>query len=422
MTRRVIRTVIALATLSIAGIVLIQIFWMQKAFDLKEREFSDRVNIALRSVAKEIMIMSNDSSDIEPVSQLSSNYFVVGVNDTLHPYLLESLLRNQFDSRNIRTSFEYTIYDCFTDSLVFGNLVTFTDEKAEPERPEDLPRFDDESHYFGVYFPEKESYIIGQMGIWVFSSAILMLVILFFGYTLRVILKQKRLSEIRNDFINNMTHEFKTPVSSITSSSEMLLSGALDSDDERKQRYYKVINDESHRLKMQVDKVLQMAEFDKDELELSLAEVDVHQLINKTLTSIELQLESKNGRILTELKADRPVIQADPLHLSNIIHNLLDNAVKYCKRNPEITISTSNTSNGIEIKFRDNGIGIPANMRSDVFTRFFRVPTGDVHDVKGFGLGLYYVKTMVEVHRGTIKVDSNHGGSTFTIKLPAKQK
>ena len=347
---------------------------------------------------------------------------MVGVNDTLHPYLLESLLRNQFDSRNIRTSFEYTIYDCFTDSLVFGNLVTFSDEKAEPEKPEDLPRFDDESHYFGVYFPEKESYIIGQMGIWVFSSAILLLVILFFAYTLWVILKQKRLSEIRNDFINNMTHEFKTPVSSIASSSEMLMSGALGSDESRKQRYYKVINDESHRLRMQVEKVLQMAEFDKDELELSLAEVDVHQLINKSIASIQLQLDSKNGKVSTELKAQESIVQADPLHISNIIHNLLDNAVKYCKRDPEILISTSSSKDGIVITVSDNGIGIPDKMRSDIFTKFFRVPTGDLHDVKGFGLGLYYVKTMVEVHRGTIQVESSDAGSTFTIKLPRKQK
>lgn len=422
MNRNAIRIVIALAILSILGIVIIQLFWMQKAFDLREREFSDRVNIALRSVAQEVMIMSDDSTEVAPVHQLSSNYFVVSVNDTLHPYLLESLLSNEFDSRNLRTNFEYTIYDCFTDSLVFGNMVTFSDEEKQEEKPKNLPRLKNEGHYFGVYFPEKDGYIQAQMGIWVFSSGILLLVILFFAYTLWVILKQKKLSEIRNDFINNMTHEFKTPVSTISASSELLISGEIESHPEKKKRYYQMIQDESNRLKLQVEKVLQVAQFDKGEIELNISQINIHDLINASKNSLQLLIDQKQGIINTDLRAGNSMIEGDQLHISNIIYNLLDNALKYCSKQPEINVRTKDEANGIEIEFSDNGIGIPTKLQKDVFTKFYRVPTGDIHNVKGFGLGLYYVHTMVKAHHGTIKLNSEPGkGSQFTIFIPHKQ-
>lgn len=419
MNRNAIRTVIALATLSIMGIVIIQIFWMRKAFDLKEREFSDRVNIALRSVAQEVMIMSQDSTEVAPVHQLSSNYFVVSVNDTLHPYLLESLLSNEFDSRNLRTDFEYTIYDCFTDSLVFGNLVTFSDEAKPEEKPENLPRLKNEGHYFGVYFPEKDGYIRAQMGIWVFSSGILLVVILFFAYTLWVILKQKKLSEIRNDFINNMTHEFKTPVSTISASSEILLSGAIENDALKRERYYRMIKDESNRMRLQVEKVLQAAQFEKGEIELNRSEVDLNELIRYSVNSLQLVVEDKQADVSLNLNAKQPIAYVDRLHISNILYNLLDNALKYCTANPNITVTTSNANNGIMVKIADNGIGIPQKLHVDVFTKFFRVPTGDIHNVKGFGLGLYYVKTLIEAHGGTIQLQSEPNiGSAFTLFIP----
>ena len=358
-------------------------FWMQKAFNLKEREFSDRVHIALSSVAREVMFLSHDSTDVAPVRQLSSNYFVVSVSDTLHPYLLESLLINEFSSRNLRTNFEYTIYDCFTDSLVFGDLVTFSDKGSPDSKPKNLPRLDRESHYFGVYFPDKQGYIMGQMGIWIFSSGILLLVILFFAYTIWIILKQKKLSEIRNDFINNMTHEFKTPVSTITASSELLLSGQLDDDSLKRNRYYSIIHDESNRLRKQVEKVLQVAQFDKGDIQLSLSTLDINSLIRESVKSLHLLTEQKNAIIKLDTDPSDPTIVADRLHISNIVYNLLDNALKYNERTPVVTISTKKAHKGVTMTVVDNGIGIPSKMISDIFTKFFRVPTGNVHNVKG---------------------------------------
>ena len=418
MTRRTIRIVIALATVSIIGLFATQLFWMDKAFDLREREFNDRVNIALRSVAEEIMELNKDSSDVPPVRQLSSNYFIVSTNDTLHPYLLESLLDAEFRSRNLKTNFEYSIYDCFTDSLVFGGAVMLSEEPTYAAEPRVIPKWERDSHYFGVYFPDKDNYLISQMTIWVFSSSILLVVTVFFAYTLWVILKQKRLSEIKNDFINNMTHEFKTPISTISASAELLRTGNLDNNEEKRARYYQMIADESNRLKLQVEKVLQMAQFDTNEIDLNLQSCDLHELIKQAAGSVQILLEERQGKLKFELNATNHILKVDELHFTNIIRNLLDNAIKYCADSPVIVISSKDASNGISISVSDNGIGINTAQKKQIFEKFYRVPTGDVHNVKGFGLGLYYVRSLVEAHKGTVTVSSDSNGSTFTIYLP----
>lgn len=404
--------------ISIVGLFATQLYWMDKAFDLREREFNDRVNIALRSVAQEIMLLNKDSSDVPPVRQLSSNYFIVSTNDTLHPYLLESLLDNEFRSRNLKTNFEYSIYDCFTDSMVYGGMVTLSKEPTKTSEKPIIPKWDRDSHYFGVYFPEKDSYLISQMTIWLFSSSILLVVIIFFAYTLWVILKQKKLSEIKNDFINNMTHEFKTPISTITASAELLKSGNLANDPAKLAKYYQMISDESNRLKLQVEKVLQMAQFEKSAIDLNLTQQNVNSLIEKAAAGVQILLDEKNGKLNFELNAKNPEMKVDELHFTNIIRNLLDNAIKYCVKTPEITIATSDTKKGVTITVEDNGIGIGSAQKKQVFEKFYRVPTGNIHNVKGFGLGLYYVKSLVLAHHGTVNVESSENGSKFSIFLP----
>lgn len=420
MTRRAIRIIITLATVSIVGLVLTQLFWMDKAFQLREREFDDNVTAALRDVALEIKDINNDSTEVAPVLKLSRNYFIVSTTDTLHPYLLEGLLENEFRARNLLTDFEYNIYDCFSDSLVFDGSVAISGKPYE--RPKDvvIPRSESDSHYFGVYFPDKENYLAGQMGVWLVSSGVLLLVFAFFAYTLAVVLKQKRLSEIKSDFINNMTHEFKTPISTISASSDLLLSGAFDGNVDKQRRYFRMIRDESERLKLQVEKVLQMAQFDRSSIDLSLADTDLNALISKSTASVQLLLDERHGTIELRLNATQPVLPVDGLHFSNIIRNLLDNAVKYCSKEPHIVVSTQDDDKGIAILVADNGIGVPPKLQREIFGKFYRVPTGSVHNVKGFGLGLYYVKSLTEAHGGKVSVESGAVGSTFKIWLPRK--
>lgn len=421
MTRRTIRIIIALGTVSIIGLVLTQLFWMDKAFELREREFDDNVTAALREVAIQIKSINKDSTEVAPVLRLSRNYFVVATNDTLHPYLLESLLDNEFRTRNILTDFEYNIYDCFTDSLVFDGFVTLSENAND--RPADVGDIlsDFDSHYFGVYFPNKENYLASQMGVWLFSSAIMLLVLVFFAYTISVILKQKRLSEIKSDFINNMTHEFKTPISTISASSDILLSGALDADAAKRVRYYRMIYDESDRLRLQVEKVLQMAQFDRSEIDLNLTDTDLHQIIRKATASVQILLDDRDGIIELRLGAMDARCGVDELHFSNIVRNLLDNAIKYCVESPRIIMSTLDLGDAIEVRVQDNGIGISPKQQKEIFEKFYRVPTGNIHNVKGFGLGLYYVRSLMQAHGGSVAVTSGEGGSTFTLRIPKRR-
>ncbi len=422
MDRQSIRMVILLATISILGIIVTQLFWINKAFDLKEKEFNERVNSALRSVTKQIQTVYKDSSETPTIKQLTSNYFVVSMNDTLHPYLLESFLINEFEKRDIDVNFEYMIYDCYNDSMVYGNLVQLNEEtKAIEENHDEPPRWQEDGHYFGVYFPAKQAYIVNRMGIWVFSSVILLFVIIFFGYTMTIILKQKKLSEIKNDFINNMTHEFRTPISTISVSSEMLMKDDIGVQTERRQMYSKMIHDESIRLKTLVEKVLQMADINSNNVKLNRESLDLHEVIGKTVDNMKLMITEKGGDIKTNLEASSKTIFGDKVHLTNIIYNLLDNAIKYSDKKPEIEISTKDAESGVILSIKDNGIGMNKDVQKHIFSKFYRVPTGNIHNVKGFGLGLYYVKTMISAHKGNIKLTSEPGlGSQFDIYLPRK--
>ncbi|MEQ8624213.1 MAG: HAMP domain-containing sensor histidine kinase [Vicingaceae bacterium] len=421
MNRKTIRIIIFFAVFTVIGIFSFQIFWVQRAFSLQEKQFNERVHVALTNVVKEVQKLNNDSSNIyEPVKQISSNYYLASTNDTLHPYLLESLLKGAFQDRNLNSDFEYVVYDCFTDSIVFGNYVDLEAEaKSLVYRTSNRDKWNKASHYFGVYFPGKELHLLNEMGIWVVSTIFLLLVVVFFSYTIWVILKQKKLSEIRTDFINNMTHELKTPISTILLSTEVLSNPNISKEPERLANYSKIIKEESERLKTQVDKVLQMASLDKKRVELDKKEVDLHQVIKKTVTGFELILDANEAEIKQELKAKNAIVLGDELHLTNILFNLIDNAIKYSSEKSRILISTEEHKNGINLRVIDNGIGMTREQQKHVFEKFYRVPTGDKHDVKGFGIGLNYVFRMVKQHQGKIQLKSEPGsGSTFKIYFP----
>lgn len=424
MNRKTIRIIIFFATLSLVGIIATQFFWVKNAYNLQEKQFNDRVHVALSNVTNELLNINHDEATLyNPVKRISSNYYTVLINDTVNPYLLESLLRNEFTERNININFEYVIYDCFTDSIVFGDYISIDDtEKDHLQTKSYNMVWDKDGHYFGVYFPTKESYIMSKMGIWVFSSGVILIIIIFFAYTINIILKQKKLSEIKNDFINNITHEFKTPISTISLSAEVLLSSNIADEPERLKNYAKIIQQENNRLKNQVDKVLQLATLEDSKLKLENEVINVHDIINTASKSFELLIKEKNGTLTCSLNAANHLILGDNVHITNTLHNLIDNAIKYSAEQPQITIETSEHKGFISISVKDNGRGIPKEVQKNIFDKFYRAPTGDVHDIKGFGLGLNYVKTIVEAYNGSVRLISKENeGSTFVIKLPLKQ-
>ncbi len=422
MSRLTLRIVIVLAGLSIAGITFTQIYWIRKAFDIHENQFYRDVNSALGNVATRIFEINKTPSPANnPVNQVSTNYFTVTINGPIDANLLEFLLKTEFEKRNIKAEFEYGVYDCIYKCMAEANEAAINNNKrfvSDTDLPTPANATMD-GYYFGVQFPRLEVNLIGQMGIWVFSSAVNLVVIFFFVYTLFVILKQRRLSEIQRDFINNMTHEFKTPISTIAISTEVLKDPRIVNTPERLLNYTTIIQNENNRLKQQVERVLQMARLDNEEIGLKKELLDVHEIIREAVKNISIGKTTDAGNIELNLDSPTSMMQADRLHLTNVFFNLLDNAIKYCKETPRIVITTTRVNDQLQITVKDNGIGISPDNHRKVFQKFFRVPTGNIHDVKGFGIGLNYVKLVVESHKGKINLASELGkGSTFTLIFP----
>ena len=447
MNPRRIRTVIFLGIISILSILIIQVYWVkkieatevvqierqQRQDSLNYKQFVQNVQVSLTQVAQEIQILNHDSSQVyDVVKQLTTNYFTVQINETLDPYLLERELKNAFSRKNIREDFQYGIYDCFTDSIVYGNLIQYQDnieDSASTTSSIETPqiKWNRDGHYFTVLFPNlmNESIEGPQESnpTWIYVILIAALSLGFFAYAVSIILKQKKLSEIKTDFINNMTHELKTPISTISLSSETILRDNLQNDPERLQQYASIIYKENKRLEKQVERVLSVAKLDKDEIQLNIDHIAIHERLKEIQENFTTgQLESIGGELKLTLNAEDDNIYADLVHIENVLYNLLDNASKYCKKEPNIEVITSNQKNGLLIEIKDNGIGIKREDQKFIFDKFYRVPTGNLHDVKGFGLGLFYVKQIIEKHKGTISIKSNHGkGSTFKIWLPNKK-
>ena len=417
MSRLTLRIVIILAAISIAGITTTQIYWVRKAFDLKENQFNHDVTASLTNVANKIIeISKTPSAANNPVKQLSTNYFVVLVNGPIDSNLLEFLLVTEFEKRHITANFEYGIYDCMEKCMAGGNYLS-PQQISNRSLIGELPTWTNDGYYFGIIFSGVEANLLSQMGIWGFSSIVLLIVIFFFVYTLLVILKQRRLSEIQKDFINNMTHEFKTPISTIAISTQVLKDPGIIQFPERLLNYATIIENENHRLKQQVERVLQMARLEKEDIGLKKEVLDFHDLIHEAVNNKTFQ--TANVSIKLKLEATASNVTVDKLHMVNLIYNLLDNAIKYNKRDPDILISTSTINKMLKMEIRDNGIGIHPDNLKKIFNRFYRVPTGNLHDVKGFGLGLSYVKRIVEAHNGKITISSEpERGSQFIIQLP----
>ncbi|MBI1184135.1 GHKL domain-containing protein [bacterium] len=413
-----IRWVILGAAVSVIGIVFTQIYWVRKAFTLEEEQFEQGVNTSLYNVAKKLADYNGTIlPTMSPVKQISSNYFIVNVNDEIDANLLEHYLKDEFSKRNIHTDFDYAIYDCSTDEMVYGDYISLKSDVTPPDN-QNLQKYDEFDYYFGVRFPERAAFITNKMGIWIFSSIILLIVIIFFSATIFIILRQKRLSEVQKDFINNMTHEFKTPLSTIGISADVLLQQNAVAQPERLVKYAQIIKSEANRLNNQVLRVLQMAKHDKEHEKLKFREVDLVMLLNLIKNNLHEKVAAKGGSITIEAPFEF-MVKADEVHLSNILNNLLENAIQYSRQKPEIKIELKEEKNCVSLAFIDNGIGIAKEHQKKVFDKFFRVPKGNVHDVKGFGLGLNYVRNMVQAHGWKITLESElNKGTTFTILIP----
>lgn len=345
----------------------------------------------------------------------------------IDPFLLDTLLRVELHSRGIDLPFSYDVSMQHNDSLIFSNARDTLGKKPVflASNTYQVPVFSsqviDDPGMLKVAFPQKNSLILSHMAATMGTTVGLLAVLIFcFGYTIYSILKQKKISEMKTDFINNMTHEFKTPVSTIMIASEALKDAEIAEDKNRVAKLANIIYEENVRLGSHIERVLNIARIEKNDFKLDIKPVDVNEMITTVLDSMLLKLQKHQVDIQTNLNdADGPmVIKADELHFSNVIYNLIDNAIKYSNDIPEITITTQSRGGQAIIKVADKGIGMSYDQQTKIFEQFYRIPTGNLHDVKGFGLGLSYVNTIVKRLDGTISVKSEKDkGSEFELRF-----
>ncbi len=344
------------------------------------------------------------------------------IEDRIQPYLLTGEMNKAFTDAGIHSPYEYAVLSPEKNSVTALHSLNFS--PGHPGKvfattlfPNDLVT---KAHRLVVYFPDQTWKLLKSMSILMIASVVFTLALLLtFLATILTLLRQKKLSEIKTDFINNMTHEFKTPIATISLATDSINNPKVISNPERIQNYTRVIREENQRMNTHVEQVLQMALLDKREIELNMQVTDVHELITRTVENILLQVEKKGGSVTIDLQADQYVVKADEIHLFNAVLNLLDNANKYSPETPDIRVFTQNQAAWLVVGVEDKGLGMSKEVQKKIFERFFRAHTGNIHNVKGFGLGLSYVKAIVDAHKGKISVHSEPGkGSTFEIKLP----
>lgn len=338
--------------------------------------------------------------------------------------LVDSLMKIEFRNIGLNTKYEFGVYSPDRRTLTLMKTGQYHQELlASSFRYLLFPsEIFSPNNLLMVHFPNERQYLITRIWVLLALSVILIITIIFsFIYVITTVFRQKKLSEIKNDFINNMTHEFKTPISTISLACQALTDKDIVKSSTLYDTYLSIISEENNRLSGMAERILQSARLQKGEVVLKAEEINLHDVITDAIQKVSLQVEKKGGKITLEAMADNPVVFADRVHITNIIFNLLDNANKYTPWAPIILIKTKNISEGIVFSVKDNGIGISKSYQKKVFEKLFRVPTGNVHNVKGFGLGLSYVKTVVEKHQGKITLDSEmKKGSTFSVYLPLK--
>lgn len=412
-----LNSIIILGLVAIIGILVAQLLWTKQAYNLEEKKFSQRAHIALLEVAKKLYEGTNHELPSEnPVQKISNDYYIVNIDNDFEPEILEFYLKGEFEKANLNTDFEYAMYNCHSDEMVYGNYVSL--DKNTKKTSVYFPKHKNLVYYFAVRFPNEATYLFSSLKFWFVLSFALVIILLVYVYSIVTILQQKKYSELQRDFINNMTHEFKTPLSSILIASNYLMKQDKIQTDDKLQKYTGIIINQSNKLNNHIEKILNIAKSDSAPLVLNLQSVSVITILKEVIENVTLKYEN----IKINLASDEDfIIEADTFHFTNIIYNLFDNSIKYCESEPEISINLIKENQLLKIEFTDNGIGIPAKKLPDIFDKFYRIPNSKSNEVNGFGLGLYYVKKICTLHHWKIKA-ANHvsGGLIMTIQIPLK--
>ena len=422
MKKRVFNIIAILTAIALSGIIATQFFWVKQALNTQNEQFDQNALLGLKRVVNQLMSLQNDSLtalkylDLENDCDFHSRFI-----HSLSPQLIGKMIDGELQDLELCKTYHYGIYNKESREFILTSQNGFEAKLLASEHQMPISCIFQENQYIlTVYFLFQRQFVFNKMQIYIFLSGLFMLIVIAgFWFTASSFLKQKKLSEMKTDFVNNMTHELKTPIATISVSSEMLMKNEIQINSSRIHKYAKIIYNENERLKNQVDQVLQVAMLDRKKHDLKRSDTDIHACIRQSTERFQLTVQQQNGEIQLRLNAAQSIVSADNAHISNVINNLIDNAIKYSTQQPQISISTHSNKKGLFLTIQDKGIGIADENIKHIFKQFHRIPTGDVHNVKGFGIGLYYVKSIVEAHGGKISLSSKLGkGSIFTVFLP----
>lgn len=414
---------ILVTAIAFIGLISVQTSYLFKELRIGQKQFDHRAHMALDKVVAEL----KDHLDTTSTATQRVNRFNRGnkglIFDAVDTVFLDTIMHKYISYYQLDPNFDYAIVKSSNDSIVYSTAPPGDLKRRKVSQKVCLSCLYKKDYYnLSLFFHTKNRTILLQMGFWLLLSLVFIIIIVssFIKNTL-TIFKQKKLTEMKNDFINNMTHEFKTPIATITLSADILKT-ALDKHDDKLRNYVTIISEENQRMRNQVERVLEIARLDKENISLSISEFNINNIIYSTIQNMLVE-QSSQTKVTYNLAKNLKIIKGDQLHLSNVISNLVDNAIKYARVSPEITLSTHNVAEGIEIHVTDNGIGLTRDQQKYIFDKFYRVSTGNIHTVKGFGLGLYYVKKIINSHGGTISVSSElNKGTAFVVFLPDKVK
>jgi two-component system phosphate regulon sensor histidine kinase PhoR len=401
------------------GILIAQLLWTKEAFNLEEKKFSQKAHIALLNVVKHLYEGTNHEIPANnPIKKVANDYYIINVDNDFEPEILEHYLKVEFGKIGITTDFEYAMYNCQSDEMVYGNYISFTN-KTPKKSSIYFPKHKNLIYYFAVRFPNETSYLFSSLRFWFVLSFALIIILLVYVYSIYTIIQQKKYSELQRDFINNMTHEFKTPLSSILIASNYLNQQENIKKDPKLEKYSKIIIDQTHKLNHHIEKILNIAKSDNSPLVLEKQPIEVIPILKSVIENIQLKYPETS--ISIDAKKDEYTIDADAFHFTNLVYNLIDNSIKYCECQPVIVIQLSEENKQLKIEFVDNGIGITNKNISFIFDKFYRIPSTKSNEVSGFGLGLYYVKKICTQHQWKISARNNpEKGITITLLIPIR--
>jgi two-component system phosphate regulon sensor histidine kinase PhoR len=414
-----LKWIVLCTTLLISAIIIVQLYWLKKVYSLEEKQFNTNVVKSIRGVFEDLQMNDNPAMNLHDlISNPDQNFFIFKADTIPEKDSLTFYLRKEFEDFDVLTDVKLGAYSKVDHRYIYEEYIPSVVTSYPVQNLSGMPVFDPNFDHILLYFPHRNNYILGQIGFWIGTSATLLITLISLAISVFYFYRQKFLAEIQKDFVNNFSHEFKTPLAVMKIAADVLSNNNIIEQPTRLERYASIIKNQTQHLQNQVTRLLEAASGERTELPIEKQNVEAAELIEQAINKVQPLIEERNAKLELRMDKDKFEIHADKEHLELAVVNLLENALKYSD-DPKIVIEAGKSENDFYISIKDNGIGIEKKYVKNIFKKFYRVPTGDIHNVKGFGLGLNFVKRIIDAHNGKIKVNSLPGiGTEFRLFIP----